>query len=103
MCESCFEESQYEICSDCGDIIDTDEEDYIEIDGEYFCERCKDSHQENTEDEEEEDIENIEEQEEKKYLALPCPICNERIEVNKAYLDESGLIICEDCYKKLYN
>ena len=99
MCENCFEESQYEVCSDCGDIIDKDEEDYIEIDGEYFCERCKDSHQK--EDDEEEDTE--EQQEEKKYLTFPCPICNERIEVNKAYFDENGRIICEDCYKKLYN
>ena len=99
MCEECFEESQYEICSDCGDIIDKDYEDYIEIDGEYFCERCKDSHQENTEDEEEE---NTEEQEEEKYFALPCPICNEKIALDKAYFDETGLIICENCYKKLF-
>ena len=101
MCETCFEESQYEVCSDCGDIIDTDYEDYIEIDGEYFCERCKDSHQENTDDEEEDTEE--EQQEEKKYLTFPCPICNEKIEVNKAYFDENGRIICEDCYNKLYN
>ena len=98
MCENCFEESQYEVCSDCGDIIDKEEEDYIEIDGEYFCERCKDSHQE--EDEEEE---NTEEQEEEKYLTFPCPICNKKIAQNKAYFDENGRIICEDCYKKLYN
>ena len=103
MCENCFEESQYEVCSDCGDIIDKDYEEYIEIDGEYFCERCKDSHQEE-EDEEEENIEeDTEEQEEEKYLTFPCPICNERIKVDKAYFDETGCIICEDCYNKLYN
>ena len=103
MCETCFEESQYEVCSDCGDIIDKDYEEYIEIDGEYFCERCKDSHQE--EDDEEDTEENTKEKKKKKkkYLTFPCPICNERIEINKAYFDENGRIICEDCYNKLYN
>ena len=66
------------ICKDCGCIIDTDLEDYIEVGGEYVCEDCMDDYRE-------------------------CYECGEWYRRSDMYYVESmEEYVCDDCYCDYY-
>lgn len=61
------------ICKDCGAIIDVENEDYIEIDGEYVCKDCMDDY-------------------------VQCEECGKWYNIDDCYWIESeNAYVCEDC------
>ena len=65
------------ICKDCGCIIDTEREDYLEVGGEYVCECCMDDY-------------------------IICEECGDVVHVDDAYETHDEEWICEYCRNRYY-